>query len=392
MNKLSRYNELKAKNLSIDATRGKPGFEQVDLAKNMQGLLKTHYAKNGTDIRNYGGSDGLPEMKQLFASMLEIPTENIIVGGNSSLNMMFDCVATLIVTGAWKAGQKFLCPSPGYDRHFAITEYFGLIMLPVPMTPSGPDISIVEELAKDPQVAGMWNVPVFSNPQGYIYSDETIRRLSAMKAAHPSFKLLWDNAYTVHHIKGQRPNPINILPECAKHGHKDRPMVFTSFSKISIPGAAVVCMAAAGESLKLMHKRINTQTIGPDKVNQLRHVHFFKDLPGILAHMQKHADILRPKFEKADAILKAELAGTGTSFTTPAGGYFISIETPPGSAKRVWQLCKEAGLLLTDAGATFPYGIDPRDTNLRFAPSFLSMDELTQGIEILCAAIRLGVG
>jgi len=386
---LGHYNIMKARDLSIDATRGKPGAGQVDLCKNALESLEDYRTLGGIDVRNYGGNDGLPEMKALFAEMLDVPAQNIIVGGNSSLNMMFDCVATLIHAGLWKVGQKFLCPSPGYDRHFAICEYFGLEMIPVAMTPEGPDIDAIAELALDSDVAGIWCVPVFSNPQGYVYSDETIMKLAKLPAAHPDFRLMWDNAYTVHHFKGRRPCPVNIFSECAKHGNTERPIVFTSFSKISIPGAAVVCMAAAEATLKLMRDRIAVQTIGPDKINQLRHVHFFRDLNGVLSHMEKHAAILLPKFEEAYSLLRFELAGTEASFTTPNGGYFISIETAPGCAKRVWQLCKDAGVVLTDAGATFPYGNDPRDTNLRLAPTFLSMEELEMGIEVLGAAVLL---
>jgi len=387
-NALSHYESIKSRNISIDATRGKPGADQVDQCISMLNPLPTYLTENNSDVRNYGGSDGLPEMKRIFAEILDLEPQDIIVGGNSSLNMMFDCIATLVQSGQWRAGQKVICPSPGYDRHFAICEYFGIEMLNVAMTPEGPDMAATTKLAKDPEVCGMWCVPVFSNPQGYIYSNETIKALAAMEAGHPHFKLMWDNAYAVHHLKGKRPKIANIANECTKHGHNSRAIVFTSFSKISIPGASVVCMAAFSETRKLMLQRINAQTIGPDKINQLRHIQFFKNLDGVLAHMKKHTAILGPKFEEAYHLLRFELAGTNATFTTPDGGYFISIETP-GSAKRVWQLCKEAGLLLTDAGATFPYGRDPNDSNLRFAPSFLKIEEIEPAIEILGAAVRL---
>ena len=367
--------------MNIDATRGKPHETQVELCKDMK--ITTYLSENGTDVRNYGGNDGLPEMKRIFAQLLDIEPQNIIVGANSSLNMMFDCVATLILKGVWKAGQKFLCPAPGYDRHFAICEYFGLEMLTIPMTQTGPDMDITEELAKDPDVVGMWNVPVFSNPQGYVYSDDTIKRLAKMPAENPAFKLLWDNAYPVHQFVGERPKTANILTECANCGHESRPILFTSFSKISIPGAGVVCMAGHECALGIFRERLAVQTIGPDKVNQLRHVQFFRDIDGVTAHMEKHADILRPKFELACEMLEA----VGANFVRPKGGYFISIETPPGCAKKVWQMCKDAGVTLTDAGATFPYGLDPADTNLRLAPSYLTMDELRQVMEVLCAAL-----
>jgi len=366
----------------IDATRGKPHETQVDLCGDMQ--LSTYLSENDTDVRNYGGPDGLPEMKRLFAQLLDVAPGNIIVGGNSSLNMMFDCVATLVLKGVWKPGQKFICPAPGYDRHFAICEYFDLKMLTIPMTPTGPDMDMVEELAKDQDVVGMWNVPVFSNPQGYVYSDDTIKRLAKMPAANPNFKLLWDNAYPVHQFDGARPVTSNILAECEACGHESRPILFTSFSKISIPGAAVVCMAGHENALAIFRERIAVQTIGPDKINQLRHVQFFRDLDGVTTHMEKHAAILRPKFDLACEKLEA----VGASFTRPKGGYFISIETPPGCAKKVWQICKDNGVLLTAAGATFPYGIDPNDTNLRLAPTYLTMDELRRVMDVLCAAIH----
>jgi len=373
-------NIIKIQGEPIDATRGKPHETQVELA-DMQ--ITTYISENGTDVRNYGGNDGLPEMKRMFAQLLDVAPQNIIVGGNSSLNMMFDCVATLVMKGIWKPGQKFLCPAPGYDRHFAICEYFDLKMLTVPMTPAGPDMDVAEELAKDPDVVGMWSVPVFSNPQGYVYSDDTIKRLAKMPAANPAFRLLWDNAYPVHQFNGACPVIANILTECIACGHADRPIMFTSFSKISIPGAAVVCMAGHESALAVFRERIAVQTIGPDKINQLRHVQFFRDFAGVTAHMEKHADILRPKFELAYKMLEA----AGANFTRPNGGYFISIETPKGCAKKVWQLCKDAGVLLTPAGATFPYGVDPADTNLRLAPTYLTLDELRRALEVLCAAI-----
>ena len=385
------YQALKARNLSINASRGRPHTSQVDLCSGMLSSLETHFSEDGADVRNYGGLDGIPEMKRIFAQILDVSPQNIIVGGNSSISMMFDCIAALIHKGIWAAGQKFLCPSPGYDKHFAICEYFGLKMLSVPMTLTGPDMDVTEALAKDPDVAGMWCVPVFSNPQGYIYSDETIRRLASMPTAHPSFRLLWDDAYSVHNFRGTRPKIANILHECTNCGNAARPLLFTSFSKISTPGAGVVCMAADENELKIFRERINIQTIGPDKINQLRHAHFFKDLSGVLAHMKKHANILRPKFERAYEVLETGLAGTGASFIQSDGGYFISIDTPPGCAKKVWQLCKEAGVLLTDAGATYPYGNDPLDTNLRLAPTGLSIDEIEQALEVLIVAVKLAV-
>ncbi|MCL1883524.1 MAG: aminotransferase class I/II-fold pyridoxal phosphate-dependent enzyme [Defluviitaleaceae bacterium] len=380
----------KKRNLKIDATRGKPNELQVALCTDMLNTPpENYYAEDGTDVRNYGGIDGIPEMKRIFAEMLSVDAGEVIVGGNSSLNMMFDSMATMIFSGEWDASKaKFICPSPGYDRHFSICEYLGIKMLTAPMTPEGPDMDKVEELAQDPDVVGIWCVPVFSNPQGYVYSDETVRRLAAMPTANSAFKIMWDDAYTVHYFSGTRPVLPNILRECRKNGNESRPIMFTSFSKISVAGAGVVAMASAGECQKILRKRISMQTVGPDKVNQLRHARYFKNLSGVEAHMKKHAEILRPKFELAIKIFSENFAGTGATFTKPKGGYFISVETPKGRAKHVRQYCKDAGVLLTEAGATFPYGVDPDDTNLRFAPTFLSMEELEQAIEVLCEAIK----
>ncbi|MCL2577654.1 MAG: aminotransferase class I/II-fold pyridoxal phosphate-dependent enzyme [Defluviitaleaceae bacterium] len=376
--------------LKIDATRGKPNAEQVALCNEMLNTpLENYIAEDGTDVRNYGGNDGLPEMKRIFAELLDVNANEVIVGGNSSLNIMFDFIANMIYCGHWNPSRaKFICPAPGYDRHFSVCEYFGIKMLTVPMTPTGPDMNAVEELARDPEVVGIWCVPVFSNPQGYVYSDETVRRLAAMPAAHPHFKIMWDNAYPVHNFIGERPALLNILQECRKHDYEDRPVMFTSFSKISVAGAGIVCLAAAGETLATIRKRISMQTIGPDKINQLRHARFFKNADSVIAHMKKHAEILRPKFECVFESFEKNFAGTGATFSKPNGGYFVSVETPPGCAKRVRELCKNAGVLITKAGATFPYSNDPTDTNLRFAPTFLSMDELKQALEVFCQAIK----
>jgi len=377
--------------LKIDATRGKPNAEQSALCDAMiNAPLENFFAEDGTDVRNYGGNDGLPEMKRIFAELLDVNVNEVIVGGNSSLNMMFDFIATMIFCKKWDTSRaKFICPAPGYDRHFSVCEYFGIKMLPVPMTPNGPDMDAVEELARDPEVVGMWCVPTFSNPQGYIYGDETIKRLAAMKCAHPNFKIIWDDAYPVHNFVGERPEILNILHECRKNKNENRPVIFTSFSKISVAGAGVVCLAAAGETLAAIRKRISMQTIGPDKINQLRHARFFKNADGVISHMKKHAEILRPKFECVIKYFEANLAGTGAAFTKPNGGYFVSVETPPGCAKRVRELCKNAGVLITDAGATFPYNNDPADTNLRFAPTYLSMNELEQALEVFCLAVKI---
>ena len=387
-----KYESLKARNLKIDATRGKPNAEQVALCDEMVNMpFENFFAEDGTDVRNYGGADGIPEMKRIFAELLGVDTGEIMVGGNSSLNLMFDFIATMVLDRKWNNStimSKFICPAPGYDRHFAVCEYFGIQMLPVPMTLTGPDMSTVETLALDPEVAGIWCVPVFSNPQGYVYSDETIRRLAQMPTAHPHFRIMWDDAYTVHNFSGSRPSPLNILQECRKNGNESRPVIFSSFSKISIAGAGVTCVAAAGETQALIRKRISAQTIGPDKINQLRHARYFKNADGVGSHMKKHAAILRPKFERVIAAFEKNLPATA-SFARPTGGYFVSVETPPGCAKRVRQLCQDAGVLITEAGATFPYGKDPEDTNLRFAPTFLSMEELDQALEVFCLAMKI---
>ncbi|MCL2372267.1 MAG: aminotransferase class I/II-fold pyridoxal phosphate-dependent enzyme [Defluviitaleaceae bacterium] len=382
MNAQLHYNKIKGMNLSIDASRGKPDAQQTALSL---GLLDA-IGDCPPSIINYGGPDGIPEMKQLFADMLGLQPGEIIVGGNSSLTMMFDAVQTLVQSGLWQSGKtKIICPSPGYDRHFAICQHLDLEMITIPMTPAGPDMDIVTSLATDPNVGGIWCVPVFSNPQGYVYSAETVKALAALKTANPNFKILWDNAYAVHHFRGLRPQIPCILKECETHGHGARPIIFSSFSKISLPGAAVACMAGSPSGLEVFRKRLAIQAIGPDKVNQLRHVRFFKNLHGIEAHMQKHAAILRPKFE----LVAKMLAPLPVTFTDPNGGYFLSMETAPGKAKKIQTLCKEAGVLFTDAGATFPYGQDPADTNLRIPPTFLSMEELEQAMEVLCLAIEI---
>ncbi|MDR0273319.1 MAG: aminotransferase class I/II-fold pyridoxal phosphate-dependent enzyme [Clostridiales bacterium] len=375
----------------IDATRGRPHALQLALCDEMlTAQLENYFAENGMDVRNYGGGDGIPEMKRIFAELLRVDMNEVIVGGNSSLNMMFDCVATFVLERKWGANSKFICPSPGYDRHFSICEYFGIEMITVPMTPDGPDMDAVEELVRDPQVAGMFCVPVFSNPQGYVYSDETIARLAKMHAAHPAFRIIWDDAYTIHHFSGERPQPLNILDECRKNDNESRPILFTSFSKISVAGASVSCAAAAGESFKILQKRIAAQTIGPDKINQLRHARYFKNKNGIEAHMKKHAEILRPKFELVINAFEKNFAATNATFTKPLGGYFISVEIP-GNAKHVCQLCKDSGVIITEAGATFPYGIDPADSNLRFAPTFLSSEELEKALEVFCLSVQKAV-
>ena len=390
MDILTRYNAIKAEKLNIDATRGKPSPQQVAISHGVLAALESYTSDSGIDTLNYGGNDGLPEMKKLFADLLDVKLEHVIVGGNASLQIMFDTVATLVFSGMWVAGKsKVICPSPGYDRHFAICEYFNLEMLTVPMTEAGPDMDAVELLAKDPDVVGIWCVPVFSNPQGFVYSDETVLRMASMPTANENFKILWDNAYTIHHFHGERPVIPNILTTCERNGYAMRPIMFTSFAKITIPGGAVACMAANPACLEVFRKRINVQTIGPDKVNQLRHVRYFKNVADIEAHMKKQAEIMRPKFQLVVEEFAKHLPQAGAKFTSPNGGYFVAVETQPGKARRVQELCKDAGVLITDAGAVFPYGNDPSDSHLRFAPSFLSMTELERAVEVFCLAVQL---
>jgi DNA-binding transcriptional MocR family regulator len=387
---LARYNEFITSKRTVNMARGKPSVQQAALSHAMLNILKPEdcIAEDGTDALNYGGNEGLPEMKRLFAEILDVGADDVLVGGNSSLHIMYDCFATFLKP--FKS-CTFLCPAPGYDRHFAICEYFGVKMHTIPMTPQGPDMDMVMKLAaQDASVAGIWCVPVFSNPQGYVYAPETVKQLASMPTANPNFKIFWDDAYTVHHFRGPRPQIPHILRECAKAGHTERPIVFTSFSKISIAGMGVAALTSSPGNLALLRKRIETQTVGPDKVNQLRHARFFKDLDGVLAHMQKHAALLLPKFELAERLLEDELGGTGAaSWHIPDGGYFFALDTQPGNAKRVEALCREMGITLTEAGATYPYGSDPNDQNLRIALSYLSLDETEKALRILCTAAKL---
>lgn len=398
---LAHYEAYRARGLALNMSRGKPDKEQLALSNGMLNILTPEdcFAEDGTDCRNYGGNDGLPEMKRLFAEILDVRSEDVIVGGNSSLALMFDCAAALCAT-LWRenadtcgGSPRFLCPVPGYDRHFTICEYLGIEMIPVDMTETGPDMDTVERLAAgDARIVGMWCVPVFSNPQGIIYSDETIRRLAAMPAAHPHFRIFWDNAYTVHHFRGERPRPLCILQECARTGYADRPLVFTSFSKISFAGAAVAAMAASSGNTAFFRKRIAVQTVGPDKLNQLRHVRFFQNLSGVLTHMDKLAALMRPKFDTAQAVLSMRLGDTGAAeWRIPDGGYFLSVDTQPGCAKRAVALCHDAGVELTAAGATYPYKKDPLDRNIRLAPSYVSSADLAMALEVFCEALKLAV-
>ncbi len=393
------YSHLKGMGTSLDMTRGKPGFDQMDASSEIFNLVgnNTGYKNcEGTDCRNYGGLDGLIELKHLFSQIMGVDHTQIIVGGNSSLNMMFDTIAQAMTHGfgekPWllQKNVKFICPSPGYDRHFSICEHFGIEMLPVKNTPFGPDMDAVEELIKDPSVKGMWCVPKYSNPEGITYSDDTVRRLAAMKPAASDFRIMWDNAYAIHDLYDDGDTLLNLYEECLKNGTEDNVIMFTSTSKITFPGAGVAAQAASPKNVEMLKKRMMYQTIGPDKLNQLRHARMFPNFDLLKSHMRNHADILRPKFEAVLTQFKEKLEGKDIArWTTPKGGYFISLNVLPGSAKQVEKLCAEAGLKLTSVGATFPYGNDPENSNIRIAPSYPSVEAVSKASEILCCAVKL---
>lgn len=394
----SQYERLRSLHLTLDMSRGKPGFDNMDLSEKMFDLVGNDTGfKNisGIDCRNYGGLDGLLELKNLFAEILELSPDQIIVGGNSSLNMMFDTIAQAMTHGMgaepWcrQEGLKFLCPVPGYDRHFAITEYFGFELIPVPTNNEGPIMDVVEELVKDSKVKGIWCVPKYSNPEGITYSDSVVKRLAALKPEASDFRIFWDNAYVVHDLYEETDSLLNIYTECVKAGNPDLPLIFTSTSKITFPGAGVAAEAASPNNVALLKGRMKYQTIGPDKLNQLRHARMFKNADDVKAHMKKHAEILRPKFDAVLTELENQLSDTGiANWTKPKGGYFISLYVKEGTASRVEQLCANAGMILTPAGATYPYGKDPYDSNLRIAPSYPSVDEIKKASQILCVAVR----
>ncbi|MCL2031194.1 MAG: aminotransferase class I/II-fold pyridoxal phosphate-dependent enzyme [Oscillospiraceae bacterium] len=395
-----QYESCKSRGLKLNMTRGVPSLAQLDLSRGLLTCLgdDEYMAEDGLDCRNYGGLDGIPEMKRIFAAILDLEPDEVIVGGNSSLALMFDNVASNMSHGVrdgapWRSqGQpKFLCPSPGYDRHFSICQYFHIDMIPVKMTDEGPDMDTVEKLVStDPMIKGMWCVPVFSNPTGLVYSDETVRRIARLKPAAADFRVYWDNAYAIHQFSGEKRRIPNLIRECAEAGNEHIPLVFASFSKVTFSGAAVTCIASSRSNCEFIKKRLSMQTIGPDKLRQLMHAKFFGGAEGVYAHMRKHAAILKPKFDLIEEILSARLGGRDAArWTTPEGGYFVSVNALPGCARRIVQLCAEAGVSLTPAGATYPYGRDPKDSNIRLAPTFPPLDELRQAMEVFCLAVKL---
>ena len=397
-----QYEDEKGKGLSLNMARGKPGKAQLDLSLGMLDVINSSsefVGADGMDCRNYGILKGIDECRQLFAEILGVEKENVMVGGSSSLNMMFDTISCMmtkpIVEGCkpWYEveNRKFLCPVPGYDRHFGITGYYGFEMIPVPMTEDGPDMDMVEELvASDDSIKGIWCVPKYSNPQGITYSDETVRRFAALKPAAKDFRIMWDNAYCIHDVTDTPDELLNIMDACKEAGNEDMPILFCSTSKITFPGAGVAAMAASENNMKVFTERYNYEVISYDKLNMLRHVKYFGNYQGVLDHMKKHKEVLQPKFEIVLNALDKELAPTATvQWTKPNGGYFVSVDVLPGTAKRVVQLCKEAGVVLTDAGATYPLGKDPKDSNIRIAPSFPPNSELEQAMEIFCICAKL---
>ncbi len=399
--KLKReYEEFKVRNLKLDMSRGKPGSEQLELSLDMLTVLNTkeQCLVNGVDCRNYGILDGISQMKQIFSDLLECEEDDIMVGGNSSLNMMFDAVACMMHAGfddcePWEkqGGIKFLCPSPGYDRHFAITQYFDIEMIPVPMTPSGPDMDMVERLVEsDEKIKGIWCVPKYSNPQGITYSDETVRRFARLKPAAKDFRIMWDNAYCVHDVTDNPETLLSIVAECKKYGNEDLPILFASTSKITFPGSGVAAMATSKKNMAIFKRRYRVQTIGYDKLNMLRHVLFFNNADGVKEHMKKHKEVLAPRFEVVVSSLENQLGGLGIArWMNPNGGYFVSVDVMDGCAKRVVELCAEAGVVLTGAGATYPYGNDPHDSNIRIAPTFPPVSELKTAMDLFCLSAKL---
>ncbi|MCI8843776.1 MAG: aminotransferase class I/II-fold pyridoxal phosphate-dependent enzyme [Oscillospiraceae bacterium] len=391
---------VKGKNLKLDMSRGKPGKTQLNLASGILSVLTdpADCTADGMDARNYGELMGLPSCRKLFAELLGCKPEEVFAGGNASLTLMYDVIAKAFTHGLlhserpWsKEGKvKFLCPAPGYDRHFKVVESFGMELITIPMTATGPDMDKVEEAVKDPAVKGIWCVPKYSNPTGIIYSDETIRRIASLKPAAPDFTVMWDNAYCVHEFDGDFVPFDDILTLCREAGNPDMVFEFASTSKITLPGAGVAVFACSEANMQYMKNLLSFQVISYDKVNQLRHVRYLKDKANTLALMKKHAEIMKPKFDAVSDALDRELKPRGLgSWNRPKGGYFVSYDALPGTAKRTLALCKEAGVVMTSAGATFPYGVDPQDSNIRIAPSLPPVEDLEAAIEVFCICVRL---
>ncbi len=395
------YDSFKEQGLKLDMSRGKPGSDQLAVSNGLLDAITSRdweddASNHSLEYRNYGLLTGIIECKEIFAKLLKVPTSNVIVCGNSSLNMMFDYITQCMLTGSggapWKdQGEiKFLCPCPGYDRHFAIAEYYGIKLIPVEMTETGPDMDAVEELVKDEKVKGMFCVPKYSNPTGVTYTGETVDRIAAMTPAAKDFRIIWDNAYIIHDLTDETEKLDNIFDVLKKYGHEDMVIEFTSTSKISFPGSGVAVLAASDNNIKMIIDRMSIQTIGYDKLNQFRHVKFYKDVKGIKSHMKLHKNILAPKFKAVINEFETQLGKYGVAtWTKPKGGYFISLDVMEGTAKRVYELCKEGGVTLTTVGATFPYGFDPKDRNIRIAPSYPPVDELLTATKLLCICVKL---
>lgn len=398
------YEDAKAKGMKLDMSRGKPAVSQLDMGMGIMDVLDATSdmkTEGGVDCRNYGGLDGIPEAKKLMADIMGVKADQVIVCGNASLTIMYDTISRSMTHGVlgetpWcKLDKvKFLCPCPGYDRHFAITEHFGIEMINIPMTEDGPDMDLVEKyVTEDSAVKGIWCVPKYANPLGTSYSDETVKRFAAMKPAAKDFRIYWDNAYAIHHLyaeKERQDQILEILSECEKAGNPDMVFEFCSTSKVSFAGAGISAVATSQANLEWFKKSMTIQTIGYDKINQLRHVRYFKDLAGIQAHMMKHADIMRPKFEAVIEVLEKELGGLGIgTWTKPNGGYFISFDAMEGCAKTIVAKCKEAGVVMTGAGATYPYKKDPKDSNIRIAPSFPTPQDMASAADIFVLCVKL---
>lgn len=394
------FASLKDRNLKLNMARGKPGKEQLDLVSDLLELMHTpeEYVSDGVDVRNYGELSGLASAKRLFAEILGCRSEQVFVGGNSSLQLMYDTISKAYTHGLLHSERpwcreeriKWLCPSPGYDRHFKVTESFGFELITIPMTDEGPDMDAVEAAIRDPFVKGMWNVPKYSNPDGVVYSAETIRRIASMKPAAPDFLLMWDNAYCIHEFEGAYVDFPDILAQCEQYGNADMVVEFASTSKVTLPGAGISCFATSEANQAYFQKLIGIQAISFDKVNQQRHVLYLKDKAHTLELMQRHAAILGPKFRAVTDMLDREIAPLEiASWSHPKGGYFVSLNAMPGTARRTLELCKEAGVTMTGAGATFPYGKDPKDSNIRIAPSLPPVEELEQAIAVLCTCLRM---